>query len=86
MAPEDARASLLPVETALDDIPALALTEVEARRLASGQSVALLPVAYRQDLGNIASAEVICAMQEDRAIALAAVHGAEIRPVRVFNL
>ena len=30
---------LLPVETALDDIPALALTEVEARRLQEGQAV-----------------------------------------------
>ena len=38
---------LLPVETALDDIPVLALTAAEARRLRRGQPVAALPVASR---------------------------------------
>ena len=41
---------LLPVETALDDIPALALTDTEANRLRSGQPVGLL---HRQDRDRI---------------------------------
>jgi tRNA pseudouridine55 synthase len=87
MAPEAVMEKLLPVETALDDIPALALTEVEAQRLASGQPVGLMAVAKRSVLETpVVQDEIVCAMLNDRAIALAEIHGAEIRPVRVFNL
>lgn len=86
MTPEAAAALLLPVETALDDIPALALTEVEAQRLSSGQPVGLLPVMRRSRLEKVVQDGVVCAMLRDRAVALAEVQGAEIRPVRVFNL
>lgn len=87
MAPEAVMEKLLPVETALDDIPALALTEVEAQRLASGQPVGLMAVAKRSVLETpVVQDEIVCAMLNDRAIALAEIHGTEIRPVRVFNL
>ncbi|OSQ40325.1 tRNA pseudouridine(55) synthase TruB [Thalassospira mesophila] len=87
MDPEAVMEKLLPVETALDDIPALALTEVEAQRLASGQPVGLLAVAKRSELGTpVAQDGIVCAMLNDRAVALAEIHGGEIRPVRVFNL
>ena len=46
-------ATLLPVETALADIPALALTEEEARRLRHGQPVSVLPVADRTPLKQV---------------------------------
>ena len=46
---------LLPVETALDDIPAVALTEAEAQRLRYGQSVALL---RRSDRERIAALDL----------------------------
>jgi len=67
---------LLPVETVLADIPALALTEPQATRLRSGQAVRVL---------NAADGAV-CAMASGRPIALAEVQGGELRPVRVFNL
>ena len=75
-----------PVETALDDIPALALTEDEARRLQSGQSVSALAVARRTPLRNIGLGTVFCAMAEGKPVALARFEGGELRPIRVLNL
>jgi tRNA pseudouridine55 synthase len=77
---------LKPVETALDDIPALALTGAEARRLHNGQPVSLLPVAGRAPLRDIAQGAIVCAMAEGKPVALARIEGGEIRPVRVLNL
>ena len=76
---------LLPVETVLDDIPALALTETEARRLRRGQAVPVLPVANRSPFKNIGQGGVVCAMAEGRLVALAKIKGGEIRPFRVMN-
>ncbi|MBB4286194.1 tRNA pseudouridine(55) synthase TruB [Roseospira goensis] len=94
--------ALLSVETALDDIPALALTEAEARRLALGQPVALLPVIRRgpsavsaaggdapgdvETGARLCEAPVLKAMSGARLVAMARVVGGEIRPVRVLNL
>ena len=86
LSPDQAQNYLLPVETALDDIPALALTEPEARRLTSGQTVGLLAVAKRERLEAVPTETIVCTMLRDRAIALAEIKGAHIRPVRVFNL
>ncbi len=77
---------LLPVETALDDIPALALTEEEARRLHHGQGVSALRVVSRSPLENISQGAVVCAMAEGKPVALARIEGGEIRPLRVFNM
>ena len=77
---------LLPVETVLDDIPALALTETEARKLSHGQAIPVLPVANRSPLKNISQGDVVRAMVEDRLVALAKIKGGEIRPFRVMNL
>lgn len=77
---------LLPVETALADIPALALTEQEARRLAQGQPVAALPVASRSPFRDISQGDMVCAMSGERMVALAEIKGGEIRPIRVLNL
>lgn len=77
---------LLPVETALADIPALALTEAEARHLQQGKPVAVLPVASRSPLKNVNQGDVVCAMARGKPVALARIHGGEIRPVRVLNL
>tara|TARA_B100000315_G_scaffold245809_1_gene272294 strand:- start:48 stop:986 length:939 start_codon:yes stop_codon:yes gene_type:complete len=76
---------LLPVETVLDDIPALALTQPEARRLSRGQAVPVLPVASRFPFKNISQGDVVCAMADGRLVALAKIHGGEIRPFRVMN-
>ena len=68
--------ALLPVETALADIPALALTETDATRLRQGQ--------YIQVPGT--EDGTVCVMAEGRPVALARVSGGEVQPVRVFNL
>ena len=77
---------LLPVETVLDDIPALALTETEARKLGQGQAIPVLPVASRSPLKNIGQGDVVRVMAEGRLVALAKINGGEIRPFRVMNL
>ncbi|MGB0749453.1 MAG: tRNA pseudouridine(55) synthase TruB [Magnetospiraceae bacterium] len=77
---------LLPVETALDDIPALALTEPEAARIRNGQAVALLPVAKRSSLETVEQGATVCVLSGGKAVALARVVGAEIRPSRVLNI
>ncbi|HEY4635221.1 MAG TPA: tRNA pseudouridine(55) synthase TruB [Rhodospirillales bacterium] len=77
---------LLPVETVLDDIPALALTETEARKLSHGQAIPVLPVASRSPFKNIGQGDVVRAMAEGRLVALATIMGGEIRPFRVINL
>ena len=77
---------LLPVETVLDDIPALALTETEARKLSQGQAIPVLPVASRSPFKNIGQGDVVRVMAEGRLVALAKINGGEIRPFRVMNL
>jgi len=72
---------LLPVETALDDIPALALTEAEARRLHSGQTLTPEGVATR--FGN---GQIVRAMNGPLLVALARIDGGIVRSVRVMNL
>jgi tRNA pseudouridine55 synthase len=76
---------VLPVLTALDDIPALALTEDEARRLQNGQVLSLAQQSARRPPSIPAGATVL-AMAEGRLVALVRVDGDEIRPARVFNL
>lgn len=78
---------LLSVETVLDDIPALALTDQEARKLRHGQGIPVLPVAQRSPLrdGKISQGDVVQVMANGSLVALARIAGGEIRPVRVMN-
>ena len=76
---------LWPVETVLDDIPALAVTGSEANRLRSGQSIALLRRADIDRLAGLRDGAELCVMAEGRAVALARRDGATVRPVRVLN-
>ena len=71
--------ALAPVATALDDIPALALTEAQADRLRRGQTVFLTRDAPPS--GALVRAE--CG---DRLVALVRSDGVSLQPVRVFNL
>ncbi len=77
--------ALLPPATVLDDIPALALTDIEARRLRQGQPIAALPVASRSPKADIVQGAPMRAMAGGRLVALAEVRGGEIRPLRVIN-
>ena len=78
---------LLPVETALDDIPALAITEDDAFRLAQGRSIVLLP----RDVETLAArlqgdARTVSAMANGRLAALCEMRAGRLNPVRVFHL
>ncbi len=70
---------LAPVATALDDIPALALTETQADRLRQGQ-----PVFLPEDAPP--SGTLLRAEFGSRLVALVRSDGAVVKPVRVFNL
>jgi len=80
---------VLPIETALDDIPALALTADEAQRLRCGQTVGLFTHQHRDWLADLIAegreGGVVLALWQGRAVALARIDRAEAHPVRVFN-
>jgi len=76
---------IAPVETVLDDIPALAVTGDEAIRLRSGQPIALLRRADLERLEGLKDGAELCVMAGGRAVALARRDGATVRPVRVLN-
>jgi tRNA pseudouridine55 synthase len=71
--------ALAPVETALDDIPALALTEAQADLLRHGQ-----PVFLTQDVPP--SGALVRAECGQKLVALVRSDGVSLQPVRVFNL
>ena len=77
---------LLPVETALDDIPALAFTESEASRLRNGQAVSLLRKVDLERIAGLRDGETVLAMTDERPVALTRYHAGEIRPIRVLNI
>jgi len=72
--------ALLPVETALDDIPALAVTRADAARLHRGQAVLL----RGRDAPNYSGTVYVTVAGQ--LLALAEVGNGEIIPKRVFNL
>ena len=72
--------ALRPVETALDDIPVLALTELEATELKHGRAIVLTPSIEAEN------SEWILAMLGDKAIALCNAIEGQLRPKKVFNL
>jgi tRNA pseudouridine55 synthase len=74
---------LLPVETVLDDIPALALTEAEAASLRHGQRVG--SVSERALHCGLSEGATVCATERGKLVALAKIEGDELRPVRVMN-
>ena len=78
---------LLPVETALDDIPALALTTEDAFRLSQGRAVVLLPrqVEALKTLLTEGSRTVL-ATSANTPVAVCEMRAGQLNPVRVFNL
>ncbi|MBV9523754.1 MAG: tRNA pseudouridine(55) synthase TruB, partial [Alphaproteobacteria bacterium] len=75
---------LLPIETALDDIPALALTEAEATRLCHGQPIPLAADGAGRDF-RLGKGALVRARADDRLVAVAEVAAGMLRPVRVIN-
>ena len=79
-------ALLRPIETALDDIPALALTGREADRLKQGQPVPVLRSDNRKVVDALAEGSTLYAMAEGKPVALLTWDGALAHPLRLFNL
>lgn len=78
---------LLPVTTALDDIPDLAVTTEDAFRLRQGRSIVLLPRQVELLQARLSpGSNVISAMQGDEPVALCSLQAGRLQPDRVFNL
>lgn len=79
---------LLAVETALDDIPALALNATQADHLRHGRPVRVRDRGGRifVDTGSLEDGDVLCAMADGRPVALARIAADEIHAVRVLNI
>ena len=85
--PADSLLALLrPIETALDDIPALALTGREAHRLKQGRPVPVLRSDNRKVVDALAEGATLYAMAEGKPVALLTWDGALAHPLRLFNL
>ncbi|WP_341703097.1 tRNA pseudouridine(55) synthase TruB [Ferrovibrio sp.] len=76
-----AHAYLLPVETALDDIPALVVTGPQAERLRHGQ-----PIRIALAGPGLPPEGQLLVKADGRAVGLAERIADEIRPLRLFNL
>lgn len=79
-APDPKAPFLLPLETALDDIPALAVSGNDAARLKQGQAV----LSRGRDAPIVKG--TVCAMLHGQPVALCEAAKGELRPTRVFNL
>jgi len=77
---------LLAVETALDDIPALVVTETEAALLRNGRAVSLLQKVDLQRIAELDQGETVLAKTSAKPIALVRYAAGEVRPLRVLNL
>jgi tRNA pseudouridine55 synthase len=77
---------LLPIETALDDIPALALSEEEAHRLRCGQSVTPLRPDDRARIEQLGDGTTVRATTGGKLVAVAEIAAGALKPVRVLNL
>ncbi len=82
---------LHPVQVALDDIPAFAITEDDALRLRRGQKIALdagivIDGIAQNQVDLDADDVVMTALHKGHLVALVAVHQHTASPMRVFNL
>lgn len=76
-----AHAYLLPIETALDDIPALVLTGPQADRLRHGQ-----PIRIALTAPGLPPEGELLVMADGKPVGLAERSADEVRPLRLFNL
>jgi tRNA pseudouridine55 synthase len=76
---------LLPIESALDELPALDLTSAEAARLCSGQRVILQDPGIRADVGRLGEGAVVAAYHARTLVALAKTENGGLRSSRVIH-
>ncbi len=74
------REALLPIETALDDIPALAVDGPQAARIVRGQQVIL------RGADAPLAEDVVLVTWKAKPVALATIEAGVLKPRRVFNL
>ncbi len=77
--------ALLPVETALDDIPALAVTTEDAFRLTQGRSIVLLPRQVESLRARLSTERTVSALHEGKIVALCEMRAGRLSPTRVFH-
>jgi len=78
--------ALLPVETALDDIPELAVTTEDAFRLTQGRSIVLLPRQVETLRARLSASRTVSARHGTRIVALCEMRAGRLNPTRVFHL
>ena len=79
--------ALLPVETALDDIPALAVTDEDAFRLKQGRSIVLGPRQVESVKARLKpGSRTVSATSGGSLVALCEMRAGRLEPSRVFNL
>jgi tRNA pseudouridine55 synthase len=83
--PDILLAKLLSIGAALDDIPALSLTESEAGRLQNGQPVPVIRTVNRERIRTLADGDTLWAAAEGIPVALVRLKGSQVHPVRVFK-
>jgi tRNA pseudouridine55 synthase len=76
---------LLPVEAALDGIPASDLSAEEADRLRHGQTVAPGDPGERARLDRLEDGTIVAARYDQQVVALAKIENGGLRPVRIIN-
>jgi tRNA pseudouridine55 synthase len=76
---------LLPIEAALDDIPALSLAANEAARLRHGQPVVPADPGEGERLVRLGDGTIVGARYDQLLIGLARIENGRLRPVRIIN-
>jgi tRNA pseudouridine55 synthase len=76
---------VLPIEAALDDIPALALTADEAARLRYGQAIALAGFGEGARLDRFDDGTIVGALHDQLLVGLARIENGRLLPVRMIN-
>ena len=90
---DDRRAKLVPIETALDDVPMLEILPAHIGKLRNGNAIPLLP----HEMEDFIAQRAICqgeesddrlalAMTDGVALALGEIRARQFQPVRVFNI
>ena len=81
---------ILPIEAVLDDIPALALNQSEARKLKLGQKIQFNSLEFKNKFlikhPNFQEFEKICATRNNNLIALVKIETDLVKPKRIINI
>lgn len=77
--------ALLPVKTALDDIPALAVSDSEAADFRNGRTIRLLRKGDLARIDGLGEGDELRVEQRGALVGVARLNGVEVKPERVLN-